>query len=162
MRRVSVWLSVLLLAMVAAAHARDDQDAPWGQAQPLPIKYKPAKVLYDVDTGSAAKLANILDRVSLLNRLYGADPFDARIVVVLHGESIPFFAIANYWEHKDLMDRAESLTHGDVVEFRMCQAAARGHYGLEAKDIHGFVKMVPMADAEIVRLQAEEGFAYMR
>lgn len=28
-------------------------------------------------------------------------------------------------------------------------------------DVHGFVQMVPMADAEIVRLQ-KEGYAYMR
>jgi len=43
----------------------------------------------------------------------------------------------------------------------MCKAAAK-MLGYEAKDIHGFVKMVPMADAEIIRLQTEEGYAYMR
>jgi hypothetical protein len=43
----------------------------------------------------------------------------------------------------------------------MCQIAARGH-GVEPEQIHGFVKVVPMADAEIVRLQQEEAYAYMR
>ena len=33
---------------------------------------------------------------------------------------------------------------------------------MEPEDIHGFVKLVPMADAEIVRLQREDGYAYMR
>jgi hypothetical protein len=42
----------------------------------------------------------------------------------------------------------------------MCQIAAKGH-GFEPKDIHGFVSMVPMGDAEIVRLQ-QEGYGYMR
>lgn len=40
-------------------------------------------------------------------------------------------------------------------------AAAQGH-GYEPEDIHGFVKMVPMGDAEIIRLQNEENHAYMR
>lgn len=43
----------------------------------------------------------------------------------------------------------------------MCKAAAQLQ-GLKPEDIHGFVKMVSMADAEIVRLQQEEGFAYMK
>jgi intracellular sulfur oxidation DsrE/DsrF family protein len=42
----------------------------------------------------------------------------------------------------------------------MCRIAARSH-GLEPGDVHGFVSMVPMGDAEIVRLQ-QQGFAYMR
>jgi intracellular sulfur oxidation DsrE/DsrF family protein len=43
----------------------------------------------------------------------------------------------------------------------MCKVAAQGH-GFKPEDIHGFVTMVPMADAELVRLQQEEGYAYMR
>lgn len=39
-------------------------------------------------------------------------------------------------------------------------ATAKGH-GFEPADIHGFVTMVPMADAEIIRLQ-QAGYAYMR
>jgi len=34
--------------------------------------------------------------------------------------------------------------------------------GYAPKDIHGFVKMIPMADAEIIRLQLEEGYAYIK
>jgi hypothetical protein len=59
------------------------------------------------------------------------------------------------------MHRAQSLTVGGMVQIRMCRVAAAGH-DLEPDDIHGFVKVVPMADAEIVRLQQEEGYAYMR
>jgi hypothetical protein len=47
------------------------------------------------------------------------------------------------------MLRARSLTVAGTVEFRMCRVAARG-YDLEADEIHGFMKVAPMADAEIV------------
>jgi hypothetical protein len=104
---------------------------------------------------------NALDRVSYLNNIYGADPFDASLIMVLHGDEIPFFAVSNLEKYRDLMRRAQSLTLAGPVEFRMCRVAARGH-GLEPEDIHGFVKIVPMADAEIVRLQQEEGYVYMR
>jgi intracellular sulfur oxidation DsrE/DsrF family protein len=117
--------------------------------------------VFDTTSGTTAGLSSVLDRASLISVLNGADPLDNKIVVVLHGDAIPFFAIRNYGRHKDLMHRAQSLSVGDVVEYRMCRAAARLQ-GLEPKDIHGFVKMVPMADAEIVRLQQEEGFAYMQ
>ena len=43
----------------------------------------------------------------------------------------------------------------------MCDAAVRG-IGLKASDIHGFIKRVPMADAEPVRLQQEEGYVHIQ
>jgi hypothetical protein len=103
----------------------------------------------------------VLDRISYLNTIYEADPFDSSIVVVLHGDEIPFFAIKNYARYKDIMARAESLTKNGNIQFRMCKVAAQGH-GFKPEDIHGFVEMVPMADAEIIRLQQEEGHVYMR
>ncbi len=39
--------------------------------------------------------------------------------------------------------------------------AAEGQ-GYQPQDIHGFVEMVPMGDAEIIRLQYVEGHAYMQ
>jgi intracellular sulfur oxidation DsrE/DsrF family protein len=128
--------------------------APWGSAKVLDIEYKGQKVVYDAAVNSVASLTSILDRASYLSALNGADPFETRIVILLHGNEIPFFAI------KDLMIRAQSLSVGGIIEFRMCKIAAKGH-GFEPNDIHGFVSMVPMGDAEIIRLQ-QEGYAYMR
>jgi intracellular sulfur oxidation DsrE/DsrF family protein len=99
--------------------------------------------------------------VSYLNNIYNANPFEASIVLVLHGDEIPFFAVDNYEDYRELMRRAQSLTVAGTVEFRMCRVAAAGH-DLEPDEIHGFVKVVPMADAEIVRLQQEEGYVYMQ
>lgn len=137
------------------------QDAPWGNGTASTMQLAPQRVVYDVAVHSPAALNQVLDRVSYLNNLYSADPFQAEIVLILHGNDIPFFVIENFEQHRALMERAQSLTVGGTIKMRMCQAAARLH-GYAPEDIHGFVEMVPMADAEIVRLQREEGFAYMR
>ena len=58
------------------------------------------------------------------------------------------------------MLRAKSLTVGGIIDIRMCRVSARRR-GFEPADIHGFITMVPMADAEIIDLQ-KQGFAYMQ
>ena len=147
---------ILLPACVVAGPT-----APWGRAELTAVEYRPAKVVYDVAVGSEEEFSRVLDRASFLNNIYHADPFAASIVLVLHGDEIPFFAIENYKKYESLMTRAQSLTVGGTIHIRMCRVAAQGH-GLDPADIHGFVEIAPMADAEIVRLQQEEGYAYMR
>lgn len=151
-------LMLLLLALPAAAAA---PPAPWGYSEAQEQDYKPNKVVYDIAVSTIPAFVSALDRASYLSQLYNADPFDASIILVLHGPEINYFAISNYEEHKDLMHRVQSLTVGGVIKIRMCRIAAKAQ-GYEPKDIHGFVEMVPMADAEIVRLQRDEGYAYMR
>ena len=151
---------LVIAALAISLPVLADGSAPWGSAKVLDIPYSKQKVVYDTAVGSVAALTSVLDRASYLSVINGADPFDNKIVIVLHGNEIPFFAIKNYAKYKALMDRAQSLTVGGIIEFRMCQIAAKGH-GFEPKDIHGFVSMVPMGDAEIVRLQ-QDGYGYMR
>lgn len=157
----ALFLIPLLLCWSLIATAGDP--APWGTAasNQAETEYAPHKVVYDVASDSLEEFQRVLDRVSYLNNLYGADPFAASIILVLHGDEIPFFAIKNYSKYHELMRRAQSLTVGGIIEIRMCKLAARGQ-GFEPADIHGFVRIVPMADAEIVRLQQEEGYAYMQ
>ncbi len=136
-------------------------DKPWGSASVIDTEYKPQKVVYDVSVDSVKKLNSVLDRASYLSKITGADPFDSSIVLVLHGSEINFFAIKNFEKYKELMQRAQSLVEGEVLKIRMCRIAAQGH-GYETEDIQGFVEMIPMGDAEIIRLQNEENHAYMR
>jgi hypothetical protein len=138
-----------------------DEAAPWGRAMATDIHYQPQKVVYDVAASSERGFSSVLSRASYLNSVYHADPFGTSIVLVLHGDEIPFFAVKNYGKYRELMQRAQGLTVGGTVKFRVCRAAAEGH-GLQPADLHGFVEVVPMADAEIVRLQREEGYAYMQ
>ena len=158
--RVVVFVFIIFISAMAVATAGHAAEPRWGTAKTDEVVHKPAKALYDVVTGRPSSLANILDRLSMLQNLYGADPFDASIVVILHGSAIPVFAVKNTQKHENLMVRAASLTQSGVVQFRMCAASAKMQ-GFSAKDVHGFVTMVPMADAEIIRLQ-HEGYAYMR
>ncbi|MGD2075390.1 MAG: hypothetical protein PVG38_10790 [Gammaproteobacteria bacterium] len=160
MRFSVLWLLVGLTSLFHPGPVSAEK-APWGRGSATEVEYGPQKVVYDVAVADGAAFARVLDRASYLNNLYHADPFETSIVLVLHGDEIPLFAIEDYAKHKELMVRAQSLTVGGTIEYRMCRVAARGH-GLEPEDIHGFVRIVPMADAEIVRLQREEGYAYMQ
>lgn len=135
-------------------------EAPWGQARTVTQTYAKQKVVYDVTVGNEASMRSVISRAMLLADFNGSDPFDSKIVIVLHGNEIPFFAIKNYPKYRELMQRAQGATLSGVIEFRMCRLAAESH-GLEPEDIHGFITLVPMADAEIVRLQ-QAGYAYMR
>lgn len=161
MKHLLCKLPVCMLALLWVMSAQAEESAPWGKAGLMGTDYAPHKVVYDVAAADVASFSHVLDRVSFLNNIYEADPFDASIVLVLHGDVIPFFAIEKFTVYKELMTRAQSLTLAGNIEFRMCRVAAKGH-GLAPEQIHGFVKMVPMADAELVRLQREEGYAYMR
>lgn len=153
------WLVALMASLPLGALGAAEM--PWGQASASDARYAPQKVVYDIAVADRARLEGVLDRISYLNNLYGADPFKASIVAVLHGDEIPLFAIANLEENEALMRRVQSLTVAGPIEFRMCMAAAQAH-GFEPEEIHGFVEMVPMADAELIELQQEEGYAYMR
>lgn len=150
-------LGLLLIAPFAVA-ARTT--APWGSADEIERHYAPAKAVYDVDVRDAVAFAHVLDRVSYLNKVYEANPFASSIVVVVHGDAIPLFGIRDLDRYREVMQRAQSLTQSGPIEFRICRADAAMR-GYAASDIHGFARMVPMADAEIVRLQGE-GYAYMR
>lgn len=137
------------------------QEAPWGTAAAPVAGYAPQKVVYDVTVSTTEEFEAVLDRMSALNIEYGSDPYDAAIIAVLRGPEIRFFDVNAFDKHEELIRLVHSLTSSGVIEFRMCQHAAR-RLGLEPEDIHGFVEMVPMGDAEIIRLQLEEGYAYIK
>jgi len=135
--------------------------APWGGATVTPTEYKPQKVVYDVHVGTVMEVESVLDRASYLSTITGADPFDQSIVLVLHGKELNFFAIENYEKYRELVNRAQSLVASEAITMKMCKIAASSQ-GYAPADIHGFIEMVPMGDAEIIRLQYEDDHAYMQ
>ena len=159
MERMWQKMMALCLALGLCSSMALANEAPWGKAEAVHIEYSQQKVVYDL-FGKDRKIARILDRASLISILNGADPFDSSVMIVIHGESIPYFATKNFADNRELMERAQSLSVGEVVKFRLCGAAARMR-GYQAEDFHGFIEVVPMADAEIVRLQ-QQGYAYMQ
>ena len=124
------------------------------------VAYAPAKVVYDLSSPDPKALEHILDRASMLQNIYQNDPFEASIVFVIHEGAIPLFGNNEKNQYPELMLRARSLSMGEVIQFRVCKASA-SMQGYKKADIQDFVSMVPMADAEIVRLQ-HEGYAYLR
>ena len=124
-------------------------------------EYKPQKVVYDVSTETIEGLDSVISRASYLSTITGADPFDQSIVLVSHGPEIAFFATRNRDKYRDLMQRVQSLVDSEVITIRMCKVAAES-FGYKPEDINDFVEMIPMGDAEIIRLQNEEDHAYMR
>lgn len=150
-----------LLVLCPVTSGASEAAAPWGTATEIAPSYHDQKVVFDVTADSIGGLNSVLDRAGYLSQMNGDDPFTVKIVLVIHNDAIPFFAIKNYAKYQTLMQRAYSASLGKIIEFRMCKAAARLR-GFQPKDFHGFITMVPMAEAEIARLQLEEGFAYMR
>jgi intracellular sulfur oxidation DsrE/DsrF family protein len=159
MHRIAATAVAALLFLTGSVFA--DNDAPWGRSKLTDTEYKPQKVVYDVTTGKLEIMDHVLDRGSYLSNVSGADPFEQSIVLVIHGAAIKFFAIENTAQYKAMMQRAESLVSSDVLKIKMCKIAAEAK-GYKPEDIHGFVEMVPMGDAEIIRLQYEENHAYMQ
>ena len=119
--------------------------------------YSPSKVVYDLSSADSKVLKNVLDRISMLQNVYNNDSFEASIVVVIHEEAIPLFK--NY-RPSGLMVRARSLAMGEIIKFQICKASAKMQ-GIAIADLHDFVEMVPMADAEIIKLQ-KAGYSYIR
>ena len=154
-------LLALLIFALPGHYALANDNAPWGGAKLTETEYKPQKVVCDVHVKTVEAVESVLDRASFLSTITGADPFDQSIVLVLHGSELSFFAIKNYPEQKQLMQRAQSLVESEAITIRMCKIAAQSQ-GFSPEDIHGFVEMVPMGDAEIIRLQYEENHAYMQ
>jgi uncharacterized protein len=96
MRFLLCKLPVLLIPLLWMLSPQADENASWGRASLQAIAYAPHKVVYDVAAPDVGSFSRILDRVSYLNNLYHADPFAASIVLVLHGDEIPFSAIDNF------------------------------------------------------------------
>jgi intracellular sulfur oxidation DsrE/DsrF family protein len=141
-------ITAVLLALVAAPVTATESG-----------RYAPSKVVYDVSNADPSKLNQILDRASLLQTIYSSDPFAASIIIVIHEGAIPLFAKGARKQHQHLANRAQDLAIGDVIQFRLCQASAKMQ-GYARSDFEDFIKLVPMADAEIVRLQ-HDGYAYL-
>lgn len=123
--------------------------APFAGAQEV-------KVVYHVNTGienSAAVLANITNHLN-------ADP-KAKIVVVTHGPGIDFLL-------NDAKDSKGREFSGPVsalaargVEFKVCNNTLTTR-NIDAGKLLMETKVVPSGVAEVARLQAKEGYVYLK
>lgn len=123
--------------------------APFAGAQEV-------KVVYHVNTGiesSAAVLANITNHLN-------ADP-KAKLVVVTHGPGIDFLLT----DAKDSKGREfsgpVSALAARGVEFKVCNNTLTTR-NIDAGKLLMETKVVPSGVAEVARLQAKEGYVYLK
>ena len=129
---------MLLALSVNAAHAQD------------------VKVVYHVNTGvdtAAGVLGNVRNHLS-------ADP-TVKIVVVTHGLGIDFLLDGA----KDNKGREFSGVVADLagkgVQFRVCNNTLTSR-NIDANKVSMEAKIVPSGVAEVARLQAKEGYVYLK
>jgi len=120
----------------------------WGQQQ--------VKVVYHLSEGTvqaAQALGNIRNH-------FNADP-SVKIVVVTHGPGIDFLLDGATTPKGQAFTGAISELAGRGVEFRVCNNTLVGRH-ISKDKVAMEAQIVPSGVAEVARLQAREGFAYLR
>ena len=114
------------------------------------------KVVYHVADGvdqAARALGNIRNHLK-------AEP-KTRIVVVALADGIQFLLDGGKDRKGQPFDAAVAALAAQGVEFRICNNTLTAHNVPLSSVLHE-AKIVPSGVAEIARLQAQEGFAYLR
>lgn len=115
----------------------------------------PVKAVYHLSDDQSAMLA----MMNAANHL-AADP-NAKIVVVALSRGVKAFVFgAQDATGKPYAEWVDQLT-ARGVEFRMCQNTMNA-FKISKGDLVDKVQIVPSGVAEIVRLQAREGYVYVR
>ena len=116
----------------------------------------PVKVIYHVNEGleqASNGLRNIRNHLSV-------DP-TAKIVVVTHAAGINFLLEGA----KDKNGNPYEIIVDDLtakgVDFRVCNFTLQSR-GIDKSKVHPEAKIVPSGVAEVARLQAREGYAYLK
>jgi len=148
-------LTPLLAALLLAA-------APMTQAAPAKAKAAataPAaaeeKVVYHINDASVARIAlrNIQNHIT-------ATP-DARIVVVTHGKGIDFLLNDAKDDKGEAYQTQVAGLKEKGVDFRVCRNTLKSR-NLDDSAVVMDANVVPSGVAEIGRLQAKEGFVYLK
>jgi hypothetical protein len=119
---------------------------PYGTAKVDLHKYPEINRVYDVSYDDPKKLNALVGYIKNVNAVV-----PGKAVVVLHGTEIRAFANENYEKYQAVIDQFADLSK-QGVEFRMCNNAMHAA-GFEAKDMTGFVTVVPAGFAEVIHLQ---------
>lgn len=124
---------------------------PARAAQDLVIQ---EKVVYHVNDSSVARVAmrNVENHIN-------ASP-DARIVVVTHGKGIDFL-LNDAKDDKGAYAPQVAGLKNRGVEFRVCRNTLKGR-NLDDSAVIFEAQVVPSGVAEIGRLQAKEGYVYLK
>jgi len=116
------------------------------------------RLVLDISVHSLEELKVVLDRAEKLAMRPQPQGERARVVLVLHGPEVEFFAISNYPRYKDVVDQAARLDAFDVVDVKICRSMME-RLGVGRDDIPAFIEQVPYGPGEVERL-VREGYVY--
>lgn len=149
-RTLTPLLAALLLATSPMIHA-----APAARAAAPAAAAAEEKVVYHVNDASLARVAmrNIQNHIT-------ASP-DARIVVVTHGKGIDFLLNDAKDDKGEPYQTQVAGLKERGVDFRVCRNTLKGRK-LDDGAVMMDANVVPSGVAEIGKLQAKEGFVYLK
>lgn len=148
-RTLTPLLAALLLAAAPMAHAQQA-----GAPAPTAAAADVIKVVYHINDASVARAA----MRNVDNELNAAP--NSRIVVVTHGKGIDFL-LNDARDDKGAFEAQVAALKNRGVDFRVCNNTLHSrHLGPDAVIMEASV--VPSGVAEIARLQAKEGYVYMK
>ena len=116
----------------------------------------PVKVVYHVSEGTdqaTAALRNIRNHLAV-------DP-TVKIVVVTHAAGIDFLLDGAKDKNNNLFDANVQELVKQGVEFRVCRVTLDRRM-IDPKRVIEEAKLVPSGVAEVARLQAKEGYVYLK
>lgn len=140
-----VFLAVILGLFAAVAQAAPDQPAGHG-----------VKVVYHIDDSKVARAAlnNIRNHLNATNG-------QVHIVVVAHGEGVGFLLDGAQDKNGNPYDITIEELMGRNVDFRVCNNTLKAR-NIDPKTVIPGARIVPSGVAEIARLEAEEGYVYLK
>ncbi len=125
---------------------------------PPPPDDQPNRVA-DISVHTREELEILFDRVEqLLERPRSKDE-GPLISLVLHGQEVEFFVLANYGDYKAIVDRAAKLAALGAVDVSICQTQMR-NMGIASDEVPAFLRQVPFGPDEVRRL-LEKGYVSM-
>ena len=116
----------------------------------------PVKVVYNFNEGQEQARRGLL----YINNHLTADP-SAKIVVVAHAAGIDFLLKGTGTGKGSAFDAVIGDFSLNGVEFRVCNITLQSR-GIDPVRVHGDATIVPSGVAEVARLQAKEGFVYLK
>lgn len=117
---------------------------------------EPVKVVYHLVDGidqASRAMGNIRNHLR-------AEP-DTKIVVVANGDGIRFLLAGAKERNGKPFDTAVAALQQQGVDFRVCNNTLTAHE-ISVSQLLPDVKLVPSGVVEAARLQAREGYAYLR
>ena len=127
--------------------------APYGTAKVDMHTMPVTNIVFDVNYDDPQKLNTLYNFVrNTVKETRG------EVVIVTHGPELRAFAKENYEKYQGIVDKMAELAE-DGVQFKMCNNAMKAA-GFEAKDMHGFITVVPAGFPELVYWQSK-GYQYV-